>query len=163
ATVPSAYRWVTYFTAPDGTLYYVSMSTNDGAAPTFEYGIHGFDPAAGASTFQPLGALADGSGYTPDGRITLVLDKSAAGPAGRRGARRDHARRAPAAPGRPRRPRRCRSGTHRGRRRRAESVRADRQYLRSTVRRHVPVMRRSPRRAFIFFPSAPPAFRRRDR
>ena len=79
ANVPSSYRWVTYFTAADDTLYYVSMSTNDGPTPVFAYGIHGYDPAAGASTFQQLGTLDAASGFDPDGTITLVLDKHAAG------------------------------------------------------------------------------------
>ncbi|MEO5624157.1 MAG: protease pro-enzyme activation domain-containing protein [Dokdonella sp.] len=78
-TVPAGYRWVTYFTAADGTLYYASMTTNDGPTPAFTYGIHGFDPAAGASTFQQLGTLDPASNFSPDGTITLVLDKSAAG------------------------------------------------------------------------------------
>lgn len=79
ASVPSGYRWVTYFTAADGTLYYVSMSTNDGPTPAFAYGIHGYDPAAGASTFQQLGTLDAASGFNADGTITLILDKAAAG------------------------------------------------------------------------------------
>jgi PKD repeat protein len=79
ASVPSPYRWVTYFTAPDGTLYYASMSTDNGPTPAFTYGIHGYDPAAGVSTFQQLGTLAAGSGYTPDGTITLLFDRAAAG------------------------------------------------------------------------------------
>jgi subtilase family serine protease len=79
STVPQQYRWVSYFTAPDGTLYYVSMTTNDGPTPAFTYGIHGYDPAAGASTFQQLGTLDATSNFTPDGTITLVLDRSAPG------------------------------------------------------------------------------------
>lgn len=79
STVPAGYRWVTYFTAADGTLYYVSMSTNDGPTPTFSYGIHGYDPAAGVSTFQHLGTLDAASGFKADGTITLILDKSATG------------------------------------------------------------------------------------
>jgi PKD repeat protein len=79
ASVPSGYRWVSYFTAADGTLYYVSMSTNDGPTPAFTYGIHGYDPAAGASTFQQLGTLDAASNYSADGTITLVLDKAAPG------------------------------------------------------------------------------------
>jgi PKD repeat protein len=79
ASVPSGYRWVSYFTAADGTLYYVSMSTNDGPTPVFAYGIHGYDPAAGASTFQQLGTLDAASNYSADGTITLVLDKAAPG------------------------------------------------------------------------------------
>ena len=79
STVPASYRWVTYFTAPDGTLYYVSMATLDGPTPAFSYGIHGFDPAAGASTFQQLGTLDAASNFKPDGTITLVFDKAAAG------------------------------------------------------------------------------------
>jgi len=79
STVPAGYRWVTYFTGADGTLYYVSMTTNNGATPTFTYGIHGYDPAAGASTFQQLGTLDAASTMTADGTITLVLDQAAAG------------------------------------------------------------------------------------
>jgi hypothetical protein len=55
------------------------MTTNDGPTPAFTYGIHGFDPAAGASTFQQLGTLDAASNFNADGTITLVLDKSAAG------------------------------------------------------------------------------------
>jgi hypothetical protein len=79
STVPSQYRWVGYFTAADGTLYYLSMTTNDGPTPAFTYGIHGYDPAAGASTFQELGTLDAASNFTADGTITLVLDRSAPG------------------------------------------------------------------------------------
>ncbi len=79
STVPSPYRWVTYFTAPDGTLYYASMDTNDGVSPSFTYGIHGFDPVAGVSTFQQLGTLDASSNYNADGTIILVLDKAATG------------------------------------------------------------------------------------
>jgi hypothetical protein len=79
ANVPAGYRWVTYFTGPDGTLYYVSMTTNDSPTPAFTYGIHGYDPAAGASTFQQLGTLDASSRYDADGTITLVLDMAAAG------------------------------------------------------------------------------------
>ena len=79
ASLPPQYRWVTYFTAADGTLYYVSMSTNDGPTPVFAYGLHGYDPAAGVSTFQPLGALDEASNYNADGTITLVLDMAAEG------------------------------------------------------------------------------------
>lgn len=79
ANVPAGYRWVTYFTAADGTLYYVSMATNDGPTPAFSYGIHGYDPAAGASTFRELGALDAASSYSADGTITLVLDLAAPG------------------------------------------------------------------------------------
>ena len=55
------------------------MTTNNGPTPAFTYGIHGYDPAAGASTFQQLGTLDAASNFKADGTITLVLDKSATG------------------------------------------------------------------------------------
>ena len=77
-----AIRWATYFNVPgDANNYYVAMVTSDGAAPTYEYGLHTVlsYKASYLSTFTTLGALDATSTYTSDGTITLVLDKSKIG------------------------------------------------------------------------------------
>jgi PKD repeat protein len=75
ATVPSPFRWVTYFSTKTAD-YYLSMDTSTGPTPNFTYGLHGTLPGAGLGTFQYLGALDASSNYTADGVITLVLDKT---------------------------------------------------------------------------------------
>jgi PKD repeat protein len=77
ATVPVGFRWVTYFTAPDGTLYYVSMTTSSSTTPVFTYGIHGYIPVANASSFQILGTADAASNFNADGTIQIYVPKSA--------------------------------------------------------------------------------------
>ncbi|HEX4872393.1 MAG TPA: S8 family serine peptidase [Nevskiaceae bacterium] len=81
ATVPPGYRWYHYFTVPgDPNEYFVAMD-NLGAAPSFIYGTRtGIDTPAGAlGSFAVLGDLDPASGFSPDGTITLVLDKATLG------------------------------------------------------------------------------------
>jgi PKD repeat protein len=77
ATVPVGFRWVTYFTAPDGSEHYVSMTTSSSTTPDFTYGVHGFVPVANVSSFQESGTADAASNYNADGTIQIYVPKSA--------------------------------------------------------------------------------------
>lgn len=82
-TVLPGFRWVFYFNdagrpAPNNGLYYVAMVSADGPTPVFNYGYKTIN-AGGFGQYQVLGTLNAASNFTPDGTITLVLDKSAFG------------------------------------------------------------------------------------
>jgi PKD repeat protein len=83
STVQPGFRWVTYFDVvgrknPNAEYYYVAMTSSNGPAPVFEYGIHSYAPGPEPLTlYTPMGSLDAGSNYTKDGVITLVLDKAA--------------------------------------------------------------------------------------
>ncbi len=71
--------WTIFFTAPNGTQYFVDMSTaGAGAAPVFEYG-HTTTLASGTTQQVRDGAAGAGSAYNADGTITLVIADSLAG------------------------------------------------------------------------------------
>ncbi len=80
STLPSLFRWVTYFDIPEDPTnnYYVSMDTSTGS-PAYTYGMHGVVPVAGLADYTELGTLDAASTYNADGSITLILDKSAIG------------------------------------------------------------------------------------
>jgi PKD domain-containing protein len=86
-----AFRWsvrfnIPNFGPPDSTVigpqedWFVSMITSDGGTPTFTYGTTGSFTPQGAQVparfFTTVGNLDPASNYTPDGTITLVLNKS---------------------------------------------------------------------------------------
>lgn len=80
-TVQPGFRWMFDFdvagrTDPNTGYYYVAMVSADGGSPVFNYGYRTVN-AAGFGQFQVLGSLNAASTFTPDGTITLVLDKSA--------------------------------------------------------------------------------------
>ncbi|MBV8205338.1 MAG: PKD domain-containing protein [Acidobacteria bacterium] len=80
-TVQPGFRWAFYFNiaarpAPGNGYYYVAMVSSDGPSPVFNYGYKTVN-AAGFGQYQVLGSLNAASNFTPDGTITLVLDKSA--------------------------------------------------------------------------------------
>ena len=86
-TVPPGSRWAVRFgapTPPPATAagpsedYFVSMVSSDGVAPTFTYGTTSV-PQSVARVFTTLGNLDPASNYTPDGTITLILDKARIG------------------------------------------------------------------------------------
>ena len=88
STVPAGLRWAVRFfapTAPDGgDDWFVSMSTQDSATPTFKYGYTSVisDPAVGlvgARLFTEVGDLDAASAYGADGTIVLILDKAVIG------------------------------------------------------------------------------------
>ncbi|MBV9403996.1 MAG: hypothetical protein JO211_01530, partial [Acidobacteriaceae bacterium] len=71
--------WTIFFTAPNGTQYYVDMNT-DGTTgtPTFEYG-HTSTLATGSTQQNTDGAADPASTYSADGTITIVIDDSLVG------------------------------------------------------------------------------------
>jgi len=71
--------WTIFFTAPNGTAYFVDMSTSGtGTAPVFQYG-H-IATVAGGTTQQTTDGSADPSStFSADGTITLVIDDSLVG------------------------------------------------------------------------------------
>jgi PKD repeat protein len=77
ATVPVGFRWVTYFTIPDGTLHYVSMTTSSSTTPDFTYGVHGYVPVANLSTFQESGTADAASNFNANGTIQIFVPRSA--------------------------------------------------------------------------------------
>ena len=82
-TVQPGFRWTFNFNvagqnAPNTDYYYVAMVSSDGASPVFNYGYRTLN-AAGFGQYQVVGTLNAASNFTPDGTITLVLDKSAFG------------------------------------------------------------------------------------
>jgi PKD repeat protein len=82
-TVEPGFRWTFFFnvagrTAPNTGYYYVAMVSADGPSPVFNYGYRTTN-AAGFGQYQVVGTLNAASNFTPDGTITLVLDKSAFG------------------------------------------------------------------------------------
>ncbi|HZU14977.1 MAG TPA: fibronectin type III domain-containing protein [Chloroflexota bacterium] len=69
------HQWRVFWNNPDGTRTYVGMDTDATGAPSFVYG-----------TIDATGGVVDsvntglpGSGYTPDGMITVVVPKSDVG------------------------------------------------------------------------------------
>jgi hypothetical protein len=83
--VPPGYRWVVYFNAPGHETegWWAAMTTTGDVAPRFVYGTSVVLPDASSPvplrSFTEKGALDAASNFTADGRITLVLDKAAAG------------------------------------------------------------------------------------
>ena len=82
-TVQPGFRWAFYFNiagrpAPNNGFYYVAMVSADGPSPVFNYGYKTTN-SGGFGQYQVLGSLNAASNFTPDGTITLVLDKSAFG------------------------------------------------------------------------------------
>ncbi len=74
---PPSSIWEVRFTVDDNNSFFVGMETTRGT-PRFVYGTIGVTSlvATTASAYKILGDLEPGSGFTPDGTITLVLDKS---------------------------------------------------------------------------------------
>jgi hypothetical protein len=71
--------WTIFFTAPNGTQYYLDMSTSGtGTAATFEYG-HTATLAGGTTQQVKDGSADAASTYSADGTITLVIDNSLVG------------------------------------------------------------------------------------
>ena len=82
-TVEPGFRWIFFFnvagrSAPNTGYYYVAMVSADGPSPVFNFGYRTINPA-GFGQYQVVGTLNAASNFTPDGTITLVLDKSAFG------------------------------------------------------------------------------------
>ena len=83
STVEPGFRWMFFFDVagriePNTGYYYVAMVSADGPTPVFNYGYNTIN-AGGFGQYQILGTLNAASNFTPDGTITLVLDKSAFG------------------------------------------------------------------------------------
>jgi hypothetical protein len=71
--------WTIFFTAPNGTEYYVDMSTaGAGTAAVFEYG-HTTTLASGTTQQVNDGSADPSSTYSADGTITLVVANSLVG------------------------------------------------------------------------------------
>ena len=71
--------WTIFFTAPNGTQYFVDMSTaGTGTAAVFEYG-HTATLASGSTQQVNDGAADASSTYSADGTITLVIDNTLVG------------------------------------------------------------------------------------
>ena len=71
--------WSIFFTAPNGTQYFVDMNT-EGAPPTpvFQYG-HTTTLATGTTNQTTDGTADPSSNYSPDGTITIAVPVSAVG------------------------------------------------------------------------------------
>lgn len=72
-------QWTIFFTAPNGTEYFVDMNT-DGTPPTpvFQYG-HVTVLPTGNRNLNTDGAADPASTFTADGTITLIIDDSKVG------------------------------------------------------------------------------------
>jgi len=71
--------WTIFFTAPNGTQYFVEMSTaGAGTTATFEYG-HTAILATGTTQQVTDGSADPSSTFSADGTITLVIDDSLVG------------------------------------------------------------------------------------
>jgi hypothetical protein len=71
--------WTIFFTAPNGTQYFVDMSTaGTGPTPVFEYG-HTATLASGTTQQVKDGSAGASSTYSADGTITLVIADSLVG------------------------------------------------------------------------------------
>jgi len=71
--------WTIFFTAPNGSQYFLEMSTSSaGTAATFEYG-HTTTLASGTTQQVKDGAADPSSTYSADGTITLVIANSLVG------------------------------------------------------------------------------------
>lgn len=71
--------WTIFFTAPNGTQYFVDMNTTGATAmPAFEYG-HTTKLASGTTQQVRDGAADPASMYNADGTITIVIDDSLVG------------------------------------------------------------------------------------
>ncbi len=71
--------WTIFFTAPNGTQYFVDMNTDGtSATPVFEYG-HTTTLATGTTQQNTDGAADASSNYTADGTITIVIADSLVG------------------------------------------------------------------------------------
>ena len=71
--------WTIFFTAPNGTQYFVDMTTSGtSATPTFEYG-HTAVLATGTTQQTKDGAADTASTFSADGTITLVIANSLVG------------------------------------------------------------------------------------
>jgi PKD repeat protein len=90
STIPPGWRWSVRFLVPGydppanaaGAVedWFVSMTSADGASPTFTYGTTGVPSPGGQSTarfFTTIGNLDPASNAQADGTITLVLPKEA--------------------------------------------------------------------------------------
>jgi hypothetical protein len=71
--------WTIFFTAPNGTEYFVDMNTSSaGTGPAFEYG-HTSVLASGSRNQTRDGAASPGSAFNADGTITIVIADSLVG------------------------------------------------------------------------------------
>jgi hypothetical protein len=88
SSIPPGWRWSVRFGVPGygpppSTVlgaqedWFVSMTSSDGAAPTFTFGTTGVPPNVPARMFTTLGSLDGASNVNADGTITLVLSKEA--------------------------------------------------------------------------------------
>jgi len=78
AVTPNA-SWTIFFTAPNGTQYFVDMNTDGtSGAPVFQYGDTSTLPT-GTTQQNTLGSADPASTYTADGTITIVIDDSLVG------------------------------------------------------------------------------------
>ncbi|MEA2622006.1 MAG: hypothetical protein QOH61_916 [Chloroflexota bacterium] len=78
-TLSPSTQWPIYFTLPNGTGRYVQMQTNASGVASFKYGTVPVDntQADGYGTpAAPTGDLDAGSGYGPDGTITMIISNS---------------------------------------------------------------------------------------
>lgn len=71
-TLPANGYWKVYFQAPNGTTYFLAMTTaTSNGQPAFEYGHHATGPSGSDDVVD--GSLDAQSGYSADGDITLVV------------------------------------------------------------------------------------------
>ncbi|MFP5358802.1 MAG: S8 family serine peptidase [Gammaproteobacteria bacterium] len=81
SSVPPAHRWYVYFkVAGDDNEYFVAMDSTEGPV-RYVYGTRSVleIPMLPVGRFTTLGEINAASNHTPDGTITLVLDKSTLG------------------------------------------------------------------------------------
>ena len=76
----SGHRWYVYFNLPgDPTNHWVALDTTAGV-PQYTYGTRDvIEGPVGVGVYETLGNLEAESGYTTDGMITLVMDKTTLG------------------------------------------------------------------------------------
>ena len=88
-TVPPGFRWAVRFSVQGVTPpldfgggasedFFVAMTSADGAAPTFTWGVTSV-PQNASRIFTTKGTLDASSGYAADGTITLVIPKATIG------------------------------------------------------------------------------------
>ena len=66
--------WAVQFTAPNNVIYFAGMRTNPAGLPSFSYGT-----GNGRDVLNPGTPALAGSGYNPDGTITVIVPTSGVG------------------------------------------------------------------------------------
>ncbi len=76
STVPANGSWRIRFNAPNGTIYFVSMDTDQNSVATYSYGTYAVTQGQGNYTSQ---GAADSGSFSADGTITITNSNSKMG------------------------------------------------------------------------------------